>query len=68
MTKLLKPVKRSTEARHMPHGFKNELVITLYPGGIVGVRENRKRGEVTFDLGDLYARSLVRAAMTRRLR
>ena len=69
MTRLTKLVKRTTEAGTMPHGFKKNLILTLYPatethGAILGIRESRRHDEITFDVGDLYARAVVRRAMS----
>jgi hypothetical protein len=63
MTKLQKPLCRTTEARRMPHGFKSTLVLTIYPGAVVEVRESGRRSGLRFDLGELYARASVRAAL-----
>lgn len=63
MTNLKKPISRVTEVRQMPNGFRDRLVITLFPGGIVSVREVRHKQSVEFDLGKLYASALVRRAL-----
>ena len=44
MTKLLKPVKRTTETSRV------DLVVTLYPGSVIGLRQKRCRREYTLPL------------------
>jgi len=68
MTELTKPVRRVAQVRQMPHGFRDRLVITLFPGGIVSVRETRHKESIEFDLGKLYASALVRRAMGKKTR
>lgn len=59
MTSLNKPVTRRTRAS-VPHGVKPEIVITLYPGGTIGLREagRRKTAEYFLDVGTLYVRAV----------
>ena len=47
----------------MPHGFKDRLVITLYPGAVLGVRESGCHTELHLNIGEWYARTLVAAAL-----
>lgn len=68
MTELTKPVKRVATVREMPHRFRNRLVITLYPGGIVSVREARRAESVEFDLAKLYASAIIRRALPQKRR
>jgi hypothetical protein len=63
MTKLIKPVKRTSTVAGMPHGFKDRLVITLYPGAVLGVRESGSRSELHLNIGEWYARTLVNEAL-----
>lgn len=63
MIELNKPVRRVASVREMPHGFRNRLIVTLYPGGIISVREPRHKESVDFDLAKLYASTLVRRAL-----
>lgn len=44
MTKLTKPVKRTTETS------RADLVVTLYPGSVIGIRQKRCRKEYTLPL------------------
>ena len=57
--KLNKPVTRQTRAS-VPHGVKPQIVIVLYPGGTIGLREagRRKASEVCVDVGTLYVRAV----------
>lgn len=69
MTSLSKPVTRKTRA-NVPHGCKPEIVITLYPGGTIGLREagRAKASEVYFDLGSLYVRGVQNKIAVERMR
>ena len=60
MTELTKIIKRKTDA-NVPHGVKRNIIITLYPGAIIGLREagRRKGTEVCIEGGTLYVQ-LVR--------
>ncbi len=66
MTVLKKPVSRRTESR-VSHAIA-ALVITLYPGGLIGIREARRRKEVKLDAGQLYLAALAQEANERRKR
>lgn len=63
MTTLTKPVRRVVQVSKVPHGFRNRLIFTLYPGGVVSVREIRRNESVEFDLASLYASAVVRRAL-----
>ncbi len=58
MTALKKPVRRTT-TWHAPHGVADQVIITLYPGGVIGLRERRRRKEVQLDAAQLYTRALL---------
>ena len=58
MTRLSKPVTRRT-SWNAPHGVNPEVVITLYPGGVIGLREARRRKEVQVNASTLYTRALL---------
>jgi hypothetical protein len=58
MTSLKKPVSRTTTWR-APHGVAPQVVITLYPGGVIGLREHRRRKEVQLEAAQLYTRALL---------
>lgn len=53
MTRLIKPVRRrvSLEIRNAP---AQEIVVTLYPNGMIGFRKTRKRTEVVTSLSAAY--------------
>jgi hypothetical protein len=56
MTPLSKPISRKAHTIPAAYGIRPELVITLYPRGIIGIREAGRRtpSEVTFDASELY--------------
>ncbi len=62
MTELKKPLTRFVEHPHMPHGYRDRLVITVHPGGFIEVREARRRESVRLDVGILYVKELLRRA------
>lgn len=57
-----KPVRRKVRVAGMPHGIKPDLVIVLYPNGIIGLREARRRREYQVTVGSLYARLVAQEA------
>lgn len=65
MTRLKQTVHRVARVREVPHGVSDELVITLYPGGTIGIRELRRalHSEQRFDAGELYSRAVIRQAL-----
>jgi hypothetical protein len=63
MTKLQKAITRQVQADNMPRLYRNDLIVTLYPNAIVGVREVRGRNEVLLDLGRLYVKTLIEQAL-----
>jgi hypothetical protein len=63
MTTLSKPVQRTATVPNMPHRFKDRLVITLYPGAVLGVREIGHRSELHLNIGEWYARTIVQYAL-----
>lgn len=58
MTYLTKPVRRATRAR-VPYGVNEIVIVTLYPGGVIGFREKKRRKEYQLDIGTLYVRAVV---------
>ena len=62
MTTLSKPLTRSVTHPHMPHGYRDRLVITVHPGGFIEVREARRRQSVRLDVGILYVQGMIRRA------
>ena len=69
MTDLHHPVSRRTRAS-VPHGVKPEIVITLYPGGTIGLRESgrRKSAEYCLDVGTLYVRAVQNKLAVERMK
>jgi hypothetical protein len=63
MTNLLKPVTRTSTVKDLPHGFKDRLVLTLYPGAVLGVREVGSHSELHLNIGEWYVHTLVAAAL-----
>jgi hypothetical protein len=68
MTSLNKPIARKAVTRPAAHGVRAELVISLHPGGIVGIREvgRRSKSEVCFDAASLYVEGVRRRIATER--
>jgi hypothetical protein len=67
MTRLAKPLKRRTTWVG-PWGVTQEVVITLYPGGVIGLREARRRKEVQLNAATLYVNALLAEARAARKR
>ncbi len=65
MTALSKPVKR-TATWAAPYGVRPQVVITLYPGAVIGLRELGRRKEVQLSAATLYTRALLDTARARR--
>lgn len=59
MTDLHKPIKRVARGI-MPHGFASDLVVTLYPNGVLGLRERKRRKEYELSLPVLYRQAVIR--------
>lgn len=66
MTNLSKPLTRSVTHPHMPHAYKDRLIISIHPGGFIEVREARRRESVRLDIGVLYVKELIRRASAKR--
>lgn len=56
MTTLNKPITRKAHTKPAAHGVRPELVISLHPGGIIGIREAGRRAssEIMFEAARLY--------------
>ena len=50
MTDLSKPVRRVARGVVQTHGLRPDVVVTLYPGGVLGIRELKRRKEWTIPL------------------
>lgn len=66
MTALNKPITRKAYTRPAAYGVRAELVISLHPGGVVGIREAGRRSgsEVFFEASELYVQG-VRARIAK---
>lgn len=54
-TLLSKPVTRKVVLEKKPHARVSEtLIVTLYPDGRIGIRENRRREEFYVHIGPVY--------------
>ena len=62
MVDLKKPVRRST-SWPAPHGINPRVVITIYPGAIIGIREAHRRKEIKVSAVQLYTRALREEAL-----
>lgn len=54
MTILHKPVKRSTRIAAPGSGRPMDIIVTLYPGGMIGLRHKGSRTEYEYPLTTLY--------------
>ncbi len=72
MVALSKPVIRKARVRPeaKQHGVSEELVITIYPGGDIGIREARRRSmpEQRFSAMALYVGAVTREIMMKETR
>jgi hypothetical protein len=55
MTMLHKPVTRHTETLVRDGAKRRNLVVTLYPGGVIGLRPSKTRREELLTLEVAYA-------------
>ena len=53
MTQLRKPVKRSLSLVGKG-SWRREIIVTLYPGGVIGLRDKGRRREYTLPLATVY--------------
>lgn len=61
MTDLLKPVRRVVRnAAARGSGFSPDIAVTLYPGGVLGFRELRRRKEYKLSVEGLMALAVRR--------
>ena len=54
MTRLHKAVKRTVALVPRGGGSRLEVVVTLYPGGVIGLRDKGRRKEYTLPLSTVY--------------
>jgi hypothetical protein len=55
MTLLSKPVTRQTDTSIRDGAKRRNLVVTLYPGGVIGLRPSKTRREELLTLEAAYA-------------
>jgi hypothetical protein len=58
MTDLLKPVKRRTASVVRDQGKLRRICITLYPGGVLGLRPERTRREELISLEAAWSQAV----------
>lgn len=65
--KATKAVRRQVTA-HVPRGINPEIIVTVYPHGVIGLREARRRrgSEQQIEVGGLYTMLVAKAARERR--
>lgn len=61
MTDLKKPLRRGVTS-NVPFGVNPKIVVTLYPNGIIGLRESKRRREYTLGVGTLYVQAVAAQA------
>lgn len=54
MTPLTKPVRRRTENMIRDGGKRRNLIVTLYPGGVIGLRPSKTRREEVLSVEAAY--------------
>lgn len=67
-TRLTKPVRRATtvDPGTVPWNTNPNLVVSLYPGGVLGIREARHRKEYVVHVGVILERLIVEEALQRK--
>lgn len=60
-TELKKPLRRGVTS-NVPHGVNPRIIVTLYPHGVIGLREARRRREYLVGLGTLYVQAVMAEA------
>jgi hypothetical protein len=68
MTPLKKPVRRlaTVDPSTVPFNVNPNLIVSLYPGGVLGIRESRHRKEHYVHVGVILERLMVEAALAKR--
>lgn len=68
MTPLRKPVRRlaTVDPGTVPFNTNPNIVVSLYPGGVIGLREARHRKEYLVHVGVVLERAIVDEALQRR--
>lgn len=65
-TRCTKPTRRMVRAA-VPHGVNPDIVITVYPSGLIGLREARRRREYVLAVGLLYQQAVTAAGRAERI-
>ncbi len=60
-TRCHKPTRRVVRAQ-VPFGCNPDIIITLYPSGVIGLREARRRREYVVGVGSIYQNAVLAAA------
>ena len=58
----LKKLLRRQVTASVPYGVNPQIIITLYPNGILGMRESRRRREYCAAIGTVYQQAVFAAA------
>lgn len=66
MTDLKKPLRRGITS-NVPYGVNPKIIVTLYPNGIIGLREARRRKEYALSVGTLYVQAVTAQARLERI-
>lgn len=65
-TELKKPLRRGIVS-NVPYGVNPKIVVTLYPNGMIGMREAKRRREYVIGLGTLYVQAVAAQARIDRI-
>ncbi len=60
-TRCTKPTRRVVRAA-VPHGVNPDIIITVYPSGVLGMRESRRRREYVVGIGLIYQNAVLAEA------
>lgn len=60
-TACTKPVKRKVRA-NVPFGVNPDIILTIYPSGVIGLRESRRRREYIVSIGMIYQNAVLQCA------
>lgn len=67
MTALTRAVRRITVVSDpLPRGVNPRIAVTLYPTGVIGLREARRRVEYSITVARLYQRLMLDASRVER--
>jgi len=61
-----KPVSRRVLAA-VPHGVRPRIAVTIYPNGVIGLREYKRRREYQLGVGALYVQAVASEALAERI-